>query len=227
MVAVRAWALNLFHCYIPAQWHCSCVLWENKKKVAGSNAATEEKKKLLEKEAAEKDKEVSVSLLNIKVGLIRKSWKHPSADRYAVTSSLSSFWFPFFLLKFNFLQPVVSQALQVLDCLNANYGLGFNIIASVPIQSQHFVYFVLWCSLLVEEIDVGEAKLRQVVSGLAKYCSPEELTVCTIQVSVRKAFALNFCLLFRGHTFIFWRFSKMGLSDVGSWCLESPCCANH
>lgn len=32
-------------------------------------------------------------------------------------------------------------------------------------------------SLLVEEIDVGDAKLRQVVSGLAKYCSPEELTV--------------------------------------------------
>ncbi|XP_051123100.1 uncharacterized protein LOC127245967 [Andrographis paniculata] len=31
-------------------------------------------------------------------------------------------------------------------------------------------------SLLVEEIDVGEAKHRQVVSGLAKYCSPEELT---------------------------------------------------
>ncbi|GMN41143.1 hypothetical protein TIFTF001_010362 [Ficus carica] len=31
-------------------------------------------------------------------------------------------------------------------------------------------------SLLVEEIDVGEAKLRQVVSGLAKYCSPEQLT---------------------------------------------------
>lgn len=33
------------------------------------------------------------------------------------------------------------------------------------------------CSLLVEEIDVGEAKLRQVVSGLAKYFSPDELTV--------------------------------------------------
>ncbi|GFP89376.1 probable methionine--tRNA ligase [Phtheirospermum japonicum] len=31
-------------------------------------------------------------------------------------------------------------------------------------------------SLLVEEIDVGEAKCRQVVSGLAKYCTPEELT---------------------------------------------------
>ncbi|OIV96877.1 hypothetical protein TanjilG_00459 [Lupinus angustifolius] len=58
-----------------------------------------------------KDNDVSVSLLNIQVGLIRKAWKHPSAD-----------------------------------------------------------------SLLVEEIDVGEAKLRQVVSGLAKYCSPDELT---------------------------------------------------
>ncbi|XP_021828521.1 probable methionine--tRNA ligase isoform X2 [Prunus avium] len=73
--------------------------------------ATQEKKKSPETEAVEKDKELSVSLLNIQVGLIRKAWKHPSAD-----------------------------------------------------------------SLLVEEIDVGDAKLRQVVSGLAKYCSPEELT---------------------------------------------------
>ncbi|VVA18540.1 PREDICTED: aminoacyl tRNA [Prunus dulcis] len=73
--------------------------------------ATQEKKKSPETEAVEKDKEISVSLLNIQVGLIRKAWKHPSAD-----------------------------------------------------------------SLLVEEIDVGDAKLRQVVSGLAKYCSPEELT---------------------------------------------------
>ncbi|CAK8567767.1 unnamed protein product [Lathyrus sativus] len=63
------------------------------------------------KEVAEKEHELSVSLLNIQVGLIRKAWKHPSAD-----------------------------------------------------------------SLLVEEIDVGDAKLRQVVSGLAKYCSPDELT---------------------------------------------------
>ncbi|PNY02888.1 putative methionine-tRNA ligase-like protein [Trifolium pratense] len=63
------------------------------------------------KEAAAKETELSVSLLNIQVGLIRKAWKHPSAD-----------------------------------------------------------------SLLVEEIDVGDAKLRQVVSGLAKYCNPDELT---------------------------------------------------
>ncbi|XP_068329512.1 probable methionine--tRNA ligase [Pyrus communis] len=72
--------------------------------------ATNEKTKSPETEALEKDKEVCVSLLNIQVGLVRKAWKHPSAD-----------------------------------------------------------------SLLVEEIDVGEAKLRQVVSGLAKYISPEEL----------------------------------------------------
>lgn len=81
------------------------------KKAATNKEATQEKKKTAEVENAEKDKEVSVSLLNIQVGLIRKAWKHPSAD-----------------------------------------------------------------SLLVEEIDVGEAKLRQVVSGLAKYCSPEQLT---------------------------------------------------
>ncbi|KAK9913864.1 hypothetical protein M0R45_037669 [Rubus argutus] len=80
-------------------------------KTTGDKKATQEKKKSPEVEAVEKDKDVSVSLLNIQVGLIRKAWKHPSAD-----------------------------------------------------------------SLLVEEIDVGDAKLRQVVSGLAKYCSPEELT---------------------------------------------------
>ncbi|XP_024927854.2 uncharacterized protein LOC107413994 isoform X2 [Ziziphus jujuba] len=83
----------------------------NVKKASMSKEATQEKKKAPIAETAEKDKEASVSLLNIQVGLIRKAWKHPSAD-----------------------------------------------------------------SLLVEEIDVGEAKLRQVVSGLAKYCSPEELT---------------------------------------------------
>ena len=32
-------------------------------------------------EVIEKENEVSVSFLNIQVGLIRKSWKHPSADR--------------------------------------------------------------------------------------------------------------------------------------------------
>ncbi|KAF5175598.1 Pentatricopeptide repeat-containing protein, partial [Thalictrum thalictroides] len=82
-----------------------------KKKVKGDGKVTEEKKKAPEKESVEKDIEVSVSLLNIQVGLIRKAWKHPSAD-----------------------------------------------------------------SLLVEEIDLGDGGVRQVVSGLAKYCSPEELT---------------------------------------------------
>lgn len=72
-----------------------------------------EKKKAAEKVAAvdEKKEELSVSLLKIQVGLIRKASKHPSAD-----------------------------------------------------------------SLLVEEIDVGEGKCRQVVSGLAKFCNPDDLT---------------------------------------------------
>ncbi|ESW08413.1 hypothetical protein PHAVU_009G043500 [Phaseolus vulgaris] len=81
------------------------------RKSTGDKEPTKAKAKPAEKEVAEKENEVSVSLLNIQVGLICKAWKHPSAD-----------------------------------------------------------------SLLVEEIDVGEAKLRQVVSGLAKYFSPEELT---------------------------------------------------
>ncbi|KAH7654076.1 Methionine--tRNA ligase protein [Dioscorea alata] len=76
-----------------------------------NSKSTEEKKKSSEKDSAEKDTETSISILNIKVGIIRKAWKHPSAD-----------------------------------------------------------------SLLVEEIDLGEGNLRQVVSGLAKYCSPEQLT---------------------------------------------------
>ncbi|XP_044462683.1 aminoacyl tRNA synthase complex-interacting multifunctional protein 1 isoform X2 [Mangifera indica] len=84
---------------------------DKKKKATGDKDATQEMKKSSETEASEKDKELSVSLLNIQVGLIRKAWKHPSAD-----------------------------------------------------------------SLLVEEIDIGEAKVRQVVSGLAKYCNPDELT---------------------------------------------------
>ncbi|XP_061357616.1 uncharacterized protein LOC133301915 [Gastrolobium bilobum] len=87
---------------------------KDKNKTEGKSAVDKEPTKAktpANKEVAGQDNEVSVSLLNIQVGVIRKAWKHPSAD-----------------------------------------------------------------SLLVEEIDIGEAKLRQVVSGLAKYCSPDELT---------------------------------------------------
>ncbi|CAK9135900.1 unnamed protein product [Ilex paraguariensis] len=80
------------------------------KKVTGDNEVVVEKKKVSGKEADEKDKEISVSSLKLQVGLVRKAWKHPSAD-----------------------------------------------------------------SLLVEEIDIGDIKCRQVVSGLAKYLSPEEM----------------------------------------------------
>ncbi|XP_018434796.2 uncharacterized protein LOC108807056 isoform X2 [Raphanus sativus] len=83
---------------------------EAKKKATKEKDAKKEKKKTAEAEPANKETELSVSLLNIQVGLIRKAWKHPSAD-----------------------------------------------------------------SLLVEEIDVGEGKVRQVVSGLAKFCSPDDL----------------------------------------------------
>ncbi|MQL85239.1 hypothetical protein Taro_017751 [Colocasia esculenta] len=78
--------------------------------VLGDSKITEEKKKVKEKEPVEKDSEVSVTVLNIQVGLIRKAWKHPSAD-----------------------------------------------------------------SLLVEEIDLGDGNIRQVVSGLAKYYSPDDI----------------------------------------------------
>ncbi|KAL5991316.1 hypothetical protein ACLOJK_012223 [Asimina triloba] len=81
------------------------------KKATGDKKASEEKKKIPEKESSDKGTEASVSLLNLQVGVVRKAWKHPSAD-----------------------------------------------------------------SLLVEEIDLGDGNLRQVVSGLAKYITPEQLT---------------------------------------------------
>ncbi|KAJ8528406.1 hypothetical protein K7X08_022098 [Anisodus acutangulus] len=79
------------------------------KKAAADNQTSAEKK--LPEKVDEKDKDISISLLKLQIGHIKKAYKHPSAD-----------------------------------------------------------------SLLVEEIDVGEAKCRQVVSGLAKFCSPEQLT---------------------------------------------------
>lgn len=63
---------------------------------AKNNKPSGDKKKVQEKSAgktkdgaaekapektAEKDSECNVSILNIQVGLIRKAWKHPSADR--------------------------------------------------------------------------------------------------------------------------------------------------
>lgn len=53
------------------------------KKAAGDKEAGQVKKKSSETAAVDMDRELSVSLLNIQVGLIRKAWKHPSADRYA------------------------------------------------------------------------------------------------------------------------------------------------
>ena len=58
------------------------AIWDFKKKSKGDKEVVQEKKKTPETEATDKDKELSVSLLNIQVGLIRKAWKHPSADRY-------------------------------------------------------------------------------------------------------------------------------------------------
>lgn len=84
------------------------------KKDAAENRAAADTKNVTSTETVDKhtkDTEVSVSLLKIQIGLVRKVSKHPSAD-----------------------------------------------------------------SLLVEDIDIGESKPRQVVSGLAKFISPEQLT---------------------------------------------------
>ena len=58
------------------------AIWDFKKKSKGDKEAVQEKKKAPKTEATDKDKELSVSLLNIQVGLIRKAGKHPSADKY-------------------------------------------------------------------------------------------------------------------------------------------------
>ncbi|CAO2177750.1 unnamed protein product [Urochloa humidicola] len=83
----------------------------DKKKDKSAGKTAEKASEKAPEKAADKDSECNISILNIQVGLIRKAWKHPSAD-----------------------------------------------------------------SLLVEEIDLGDGNVRQVVSGLAKYCSPDDLT---------------------------------------------------
>ncbi|KAJ8537926.1 hypothetical protein K7X08_014466 [Anisodus acutangulus] len=94
-----------------AEVESNAIKTEPETKQASSSDVDSKKKEELPEKVDEKDKDISVSLLKLQIGHIKKAYKHPSAD-----------------------------------------------------------------SLLVEEIDVGEAKCRQVVSGLAKFCSPEQLT---------------------------------------------------
>jgi hypothetical protein len=55
---------------------------EKKKDKSAGKTAEKASEKALEK-TADKDSECNISILNIQVGLIRKAWKHPSADRYS------------------------------------------------------------------------------------------------------------------------------------------------
>lgn len=71
-----------------------CFVCNVNKKAIEIKAPTQEKEKASETTAVDKEKEVSVSLLNIQVGLIRKAWKHPSADRFV--QPLSFLMKPFF-----------------------------------------------------------------------------------------------------------------------------------
>lgn len=48
---------------------------------------------------------------------------------------------------------------------------------------------------MVEEIDLGDGNVRQVVSGLAKYCSPDDLTVSSLQQEITQFVFKYFCLL--------------------------------
>jgi len=74
---------------------------ENKENptAAGNSKTSGEKKKVQEKSAgkttekapekiADKESECDISILNIQVGLIRKAWKHPSADRCCIFTLL-------------------------------------------------------------------------------------------------------------------------------------------
>ncbi|KAK4348677.1 hypothetical protein RND71_031432 [Anisodus tanguticus] len=88
-----------------AEVESNAIKTEPETKQASSSDVDSKKKEELPEKVDEKDKDISVSLLKLQIGHIKKAYKHPSAD-----------------------------------------------------------------SLLVEEIDVGEAKCRQVVSGLAKFC---------------------------------------------------------
>lgn len=60
-------------------------LLKQKKKVEESQASQAKKnlpeKEVVKKDLEKKDEELSVSLLKIQIGHIRKAWKHPSADR--------------------------------------------------------------------------------------------------------------------------------------------------
>lgn len=51
-----------------------------KKKAAADNQTSAEKK--LPEKVDDKDKDISVSLLKLQIGHIKKAWKHPSAERY-------------------------------------------------------------------------------------------------------------------------------------------------
>ena len=55
---------------------------EKKKDKSAGKTAEKVSEKAPEK-TADKDSECNINILNIQVGLIRKAWKHPSADRYS------------------------------------------------------------------------------------------------------------------------------------------------
>lgn len=77
---------TLLEFYVPSMivlyidYYFFCFTKKQKKKVEESQAS-QEKKKIPEKDTEKKDEELSVSLLKIQIGQIRKAWKHPSADR--------------------------------------------------------------------------------------------------------------------------------------------------
>jgi hypothetical protein len=76
------------------------------------------------------------------------------------------------------------------------------------------------CSLLVEEIDLGDGNLRQVVSGLAKYCSPDELVVSSYHHDETGIAVMFFCSLL---VFIVLLLKHTISSSESACCLDHKC----
>ncbi|KAE9465117.1 hypothetical protein C3L33_02982, partial [Rhododendron williamsianum] len=142
------------------------LLWSlktSKEKVRGDSQALAEKKKLPGKVADEKDKNIGIA------GTEKKNLPEKVADEKDKDISVS-------LLKIQV--GLIRKAGKHPSADSLAVGCGICAAQLVALSKLIIFFFLLdWMhSLLVEEIDTGDAKLRQVVSGLAKYCNPDDLT---------------------------------------------------
>ena len=115
------------------------------------------------KKAAAEDKPVDVSRLDLRVGIIRKAWRHPDADRCARrprrTRQLRPFYKQLARLSYK------THSRHTISCPHPTTHTRMRDYFCVPRA----------CSLYVEEVDVGEAEPRTVVSGLVRYIPEPEM----------------------------------------------------